>query len=414
MTRIVYLHQYFKTPSATGGTRSYEFARRLAAAGFDVHVVASDVAARSEQSGWRTEGVAGFTVHWVPIPYSNYMSFRRRIAAFAQFAARASVRSRALRGDVIFATSTPLTIIIPAWASMLLRRASLVFEVRDLWPEMPIAVGALRGRVAISLARWLERAAYRSAAEIIALSPGMKDGVTATGYPADRVTVIPNGADLELFATTDDSAHDWVAAHPELAERPTVVYAGTLGRVNKVGYLVEIAAKSETLNDTAFVVVGDGAERESIRRKAETAGVLGRNFFLYPPVAKAEVPSLLHASTICTSLFAPLPEMEANSANKFFDALAAGKPVAINYGGWHRTLLEESGAGFVMDPVSPARAAAQLDALVKDSEALARMAVNARGLAESEFSRDLLANRLKAVIERVSVQQASGRTRRRA
>jgi glycosyltransferase involved in cell wall biosynthesis len=129
--------------------------------------------------------------------------------------------------------------------------------------------------------------------------------------------------------------------------------------------------------------------------------VLDVTLRVLPPVRKREMPALLAAATVATSLFRPIPEMEANSANKFFDALAAGRPVAINYGGWHRELLTESGAGVAL-PHDARGAAEQLAAFLADGRGLARAGAAARGLAETRFDRDALAAEFASVLERVA------------
>ena len=161
------------------------------------------------------------------------MSYFARIKAFAKYALTAGLRARALRGDIVFATSTPLTVIIPAWVAKAFRRIPIVFEVRDLWPELPIAVGALRNPVMKWGAGVLERMAYRSSTQIVALSPGMKEGVVRTGIDERDVTVITNSSDLDLFDVAGNESNPWLAAHPELAERRLVVYCGTLGRIER-------------------------------------------------------------------------------------------------------------------------------------------------------------------------------------
>ena len=149
--RIVYMHQYFNTPAMHGGTRSYEMARRLVRSGHEVHMVTADSqgsGARGKNS-WSLTEEAGIHVHWLPVPYSNNMTYRARVKAFISFARYAGLRAVPLRPDVVFATSTPLTIALPAAYAAKRLRIPLVFEVRDLWPEMPIAVGALRNPLAI-------------------------------------------------------------------------------------------------------------------------------------------------------------------------------------------------------------------------------------------------------------------------
>lgn len=275
----------------------------------------------------------------------------------------------------------------------------MVFEVRDLWPELPIAIGALPNPLMRAAARRLERFAYRQSHHIVALSPGMKDGVVKTGFPEERVDVIPNSADLELFdpKTTDASA--FRAAHPEIGDAPLVVYAGTLGRINGVDYLPRIAAAAKELGARVrFVVAGRGQQEEQVRAGASELGVFNDNFFMLPPLPKRQVPNLLAAADLALSLFIDMKPMWANSANKFFDALASGTPVAINYGGWQADLLRETEAGIVMPPNDPDTAAAQIIEFISNREAVKCAGHAARQLAEDQFDRDQLADRLESVL----------------
>ena len=235
---MVYLHQYFNTPAMQGGTRSYEMARRLVAAGHEVHMVTSD----RERSGapYQTDE-AGINVTWIPVAYSNTMGALSRIRAFADFAWKSSRIAAKIDGDIVFATSTPLTIAIPGVYASKRRKIPMVFEVRDLWPEMPIAMSVLRDPVSKFLARKLERFAYRNSAHIVALSPGMKEGVVKQGYPESRVSVIPNGCDTEEFDVDPARGLAFRAQYDWLQDRPLVVYVGTIGAVNGVSYLADLA-----------------------------------------------------------------------------------------------------------------------------------------------------------------------------
>ena len=168
--RIIYLHQYFVLPSQPGGTRSYEMARRLASFGHQVHMVTSDHASAPGRSPrWEEREEAGIHVHRYPVPYSNAMSYSQRIRAFLQYASRSALRAAQLPGDVVFATSTPLTIALPGVYAARRQGIAMVFEVRDLWPDLPIAIGAITGRLPVTAARWLERFAYKNSAQIVAL-----------------------------------------------------------------------------------------------------------------------------------------------------------------------------------------------------------------------------------------------------
>lgn len=301
---------------------------------------------------------------------------------------------------MVFATSTPLTIAIPAiWAKKRLG-VPMVFEVRDLWPEMPIAIGALTSPPLKYLALRLERLAYANSDQIVCLSPGMCEGVAATGYPHARIHNIPNSCDISLFSVEESVGIGFRKSQDWLQDRPLVMYAGTLGHVNNVGYMVDLAKHFLELDaDVRFLVIGSGVEEEKVRTYALERGVYERNFYMMNGLPKNQMPALFSAATISVSMFLPLKEMESNSANKFFDTLAAGKPIAINYKGWQKSLIEEHNAGVVLPSDSTYDAAGVLHALLKDPEQLAEKGRNAFALAQSQFSRDVLANKLVSVLE---------------
>ena len=380
-----------------GGTRSYEMARRLVERGHQVTMVTSWREARDDR-GWFVTDEDGIAVHWLPVPYGNEMSYAQRIQAFFRFAVASARRAATIEADVVFATSTPLTIALPgAWAARR-RRRPMVFEVRDLWPEMPIAIGALRNPLAIWAARRLERFAYRNAARIVALSPGMAEGVVEAGYPQEQVSVIPNSCDLDLFSPDSEHGEPFRDAHPELGNGPIVLYAGALGRVNGVDYMAELAAAcAEQAPQAQFIVLGSGSEAEVVRARATELGVLGRNFHMYPQVAKAEVTSAFAAASVVCSWVVDIPETEKNSANKFFDGLAAGRAIAINHGGWQADLLRESDTGLALSR-NVTEAAHEIAQWLNDPNRLNSAGQRARALGEARFARDALAAELETVL----------------
>ncbi|MEE6283180.1 glycosyltransferase, partial [Georgenia sp. MJ170] len=190
------------------------------------------------------------------------------------------------------------------------------------------------------------------------------------------------------------SKHDW------LGDRPLALYCGTLGRVNDATYIVRLAAEALKVRpDYRFLVVGDGSERDSIMLAAESSGVLRRNFFMFERRSKDDLPDLYSAATVALSTVAPVEALWANSANKVFDALAAGKPVAINHLGWQADLLQASGAGVVLDPADMSSALARLSTLMDDPEQAERAGSQARRLATDRFARDIHGAQLADLLE---------------
>jgi glycosyltransferase involved in cell wall biosynthesis len=375
--RILYLHQFFITREGVGGTRSYEFARRFAARGHGVRMVTAG-------GGNRT--VEGIAVVGVRGGYSDYVSatavsYPRRMLAFARFAlAAAAAVLRGPRPDVIYATSPPLTMTLPALVAAVRWRAPLVFEVRDLWPEAPIQMGALRNPVARRLARALERFVYARSERVIALSPGIHDAIMATGVPQAKLALVPNAADLDLFAP-ERRGNDGF----------TVSYFGTMGEAND---LRAVLGAARLLHDARFVLMGDGKRRAELERDAPP-----NVEFPGPARTKDEVAALAALSNACLTLFKDVPVLATNSPNKLFDTFAAGRPAIVNMDGWMRQLVEDNDAGLYVR-AGDAHDLAEKVAWLRDHPAEAeRMGRNARELAEREFGRDQLAARALAVLE---------------
>jgi glycosyltransferase involved in cell wall biosynthesis len=396
--RILYLHQFFVTREGSGGTRSYEFARHLVRAGHEVVMVTA-----GSGSPYTVDGI---TVRPVRGGYGDYvkatsMAYPKRIASFLRFAVGATATVlREQAPDVVLATSPPLTMAFPAIAASRRHRAPLVFEVRDLWPEAPIQMGALSNPLAQRLARALEHAVYREAAQVVALSPGIREGVIAAGVSTGDVTLIPNASDLDLFSPSVDP--EGLRERLGLNGRFVCSYFGTMGEANDLSQVVEAAAVLAADGDdsVAFVLQGDGKRRPALEAEVQRRGL--RNVLLLPAGDKASAARLAAASDACMTIFKDVPILSTNSPNKLFDTFAAGRPAVVNTPGWQRDLVERHEAGVFARPGDPADLAAQVLRLRDDPEMAAAYGRNARRLAEGEFDRHLLGERLRAVLEDVA------------
>ena len=401
---ILYLHQYFVPLDGIGGTRSYEFAQRLVKAGHRVTMITSSSGFPPHYRFDKAVNLLdldGIRLKVLQVPYSNRFTYLMRIKSFFDFAIRSIIQTVQEDGvDLIFATSTPLTIALPGIVGKIRHKCPMVFEVRDLWPELPIAVGALKNPLLISIAKLLEKKAYQHSARVVALSTGMAQGIAAAGFPHEHIEIIPNCCDIDMFRVDASAGEKFLQAHPYLRGEQLVTYCGTIGIINGVDYFVKIAAEMRDKNPKIrFVIVGDGNRREAVISEAHRCGVWQTNLWLLPKMAKKDVPNLLSATTLATSFVIDLPQLWNNSANKFFDALAASRPIAINHQGWQADFLQSSGAGIVIPANDPKKAACVIDEFLRDKEKcnLARQA--ASHAAETVFNRDILAARLVALLE---------------
>lgn len=399
--RIAYVHQYFTTPEQGGGTRSYEFARRWVEAGHEVHMITASPSDAGIPGRWAPSSLEGIRIHAAQVPYSNRMGIGKRLGAFAAFASLASLRVRRLRPDVVFATSTPLTVAIPAKVGALRHGSPYVFEVRDQWPDVPIAMGYLGNPALRAAARRMELSAYAGAAHIVALAPGMKEDIVAKGVPREKVSVIPQGCDRHVFADpreVDPRAYPW-AATPYL-----FTYAGAIGEANGLEYVVDLAEVLRSLRPSATVVViGDGKQRSKLVAEAASRGVLGSQIHFLGPRSKGEVSRWFAGSAATLALFrGPRVLWKDAVQNKFFDSLAAGKPIANNHAGWQTQVAIEEGVGCAIDPSDAFLGARQLLAMVDDEEFMAAVPGNCRRLGEGRFNRDRQASEALAILERAA------------
>ncbi|HYF22793.1 MAG TPA: sugar transferase [Caulobacteraceae bacterium] len=403
--RVLYAHQYFGTPSGAGGTRSYEMARALVAAGHNVTMVCAS-AERSATGldgafvrGRREGQVDGIRVIEFALGYSNADPIAVRAWRFFVFALRAISVALSERYDLIFATSTPLTAALPGIAAKLLRGKPFVFEVRDLWPELPRAMG-MRNPLALGAMSALERAAYACADRVVALAPGIRDGVARTGYSRERIDLIPNGCDLELFDAAVQvrpadlfpgriGANDFVA-----------VFAGAHGKANGLDAAVAAARLLQERGraDVKLLLIGTGSEKARLVGEAEGLQTL----VFADSVPKSKLAGLLRGADMGLQLLANVPAFyDGTSPNKFFDYLAAGRPVLINYPGWLARTVAEEGAGWAVPPGDAEAFAEALIAAADDRNEARRSGQAARALAENRFARADLAAALVRALEGV-------------
>ncbi len=402
--RILYVHQFFATrESSLGLIRSYEFARRWVEQGHEVTMITSSSRLPESYSErlFCDGEIDGIRIRSVRVGYSNYMGYARRMLSFATFMLGATwLAATAGKHDVVFATSTPLTVGIPGWAASALTRTPFVFEVRDLWPEAAIQMGAIERTGLIGrVAKGLERFLYRHAREVVALSPGMVDGVVAEGKDPARVHMAPNSSDLDLFWPGEKDAE--LTERYGLGDRFVVGYAGAIGPSNDVEGNVPEAARllhERGRDDIVFLIAGDGKSLPTVRERTEGLP----NVVIAGSMPKAEVPRFTRTADALMVLFADKPILATNSPNKFFDGLATGRPMIVNSAGWTKDLVQDNECGMYFPAGDGAALADAVERLADDADLRARMGVNARALAEREFARDILAARVFSVLEKAT------------
>ncbi len=393
--RVLYFHQHFSTPQGSAGTRSYEMAQALIRRGHAVTMVCGSYAQGATglnsvfDKGVRRGEVNGIDVIEFDLGYGNHMGFVQRAGVFLKFAfgsVRIVLREPA---DVVFATTTPLTAGIPGIFARWFRRKPFVFEVRDLWPELPKAMGVITNPIVLGLMSILEWVSYHSANRLVGLSPGIVDGIASRGVDRSRIELVPNGCDLGLFS---EGAASW---RPEgvNADQLLAIFAGTHGPANGLDAVLNAAVelKKRGRDDIRIALVGDGRDKVSLQAFADDEDL--DNVLFLDPIPKTELTGLMAGADMGLQILRNVPAFYyGTSPNKFFDYISAGLPVLNNYPGWLAELITKNDCGYSVEPDNAVAFADALIAAADNREALITKSKNARKLAEERFAREMLSN----------------------
>lgn len=401
--RILYLHQYYCPVGGSGNTRSRDFSRYWTLAGHSVTVITSfahfpkDLTQGVDFREVKVFDFEGVNVHAIHIPYSHFDGFPKRVKSFLRFywASKKYLQGH-FKGedfDIIYASSTPPTIgelgrkLSAQW------QIPFVFETVDVWPDVPIGMEILRNK---ALGNWIQRRVnriYDSAAHIVSLSEGMAEQVLSHGDWKDKISVIHNGTDIAQFASIANSGRGEVLHF---------AYTGTIGKANGLDHLVHAVKGLEDQGFSGFrvTVLGNGNDAERVKALAQKLAVKSITFL--PTIPHTEIPAFLSSVDVGIVCFANYAVLEANSANKFFDYLAAGIPVMINYGGWQLPYIQENGAGLASERGDDAGFGRAMMAFVAMGNAqLDQMRLAARKVASTYFDRKELAAKVVGIFEKI-------------
>lgn len=390
---ILYIHQYFVTPQEPGGTRSYWLAQELIKNGHKVTMLTSS---SKFSEDIKVVNIDGIEVVYIKEDYDQNMSVSRRLKAFLKFMYKSSVVGWKQKDiDLVIATSTPLTIGIPALILKWFKKKPFVFEVRDLWPEVPIQMGAIKNSWTIKTTRLLEKTIYKNASRVIALSPGMQDGVVKY-IPKEKTSMIPNMAKMDEF---------WPRGKNEqLMEKLglkkdsfKIVHFGSLGLANGAHSIIESAKLLKDREDIEFLFVGGGSTEQDLVDEVEKNNLKNVKFLGKFPMT--DVSEIVNFSDVSMISFLDIPILYTNSPNKLFDSLSAGKPIIVNSAGWTKDIAEKYHCGYYVNPNRPEELVQKVLHLKDNPELVNSMGQNARKLAETVYDKSILCKKFVEVIE---------------
>ena len=402
--KVLYLHQYFTLPTQAGGTRSYEMAQQLIAHGHEVTMVCGlegnakiDIPQTDNKNICRGV-VDGIDVIQISVPYSNNMGMAARAKAFVSFAWQSTKYALKEDYDVLFATSTPLTAGIPGIVMKLFRRKKFIFEVRDLWPELPKALG-MTNPFWIGCMSILEWLSYHLADGCIGLSPGICEGIKKRSQKNKPVEMVPNGCDLDIFKPSlrEELKLDGIVPSDKVA-----IFTGAHGIANGLDAVLDAAkvVKDMGRKDIKFAFIGKGGVKDHLMERVKNEGI--DNCLFFAPIPKLQLAKVVASATVGMMVLKNVPAFYyGTSPNKFFDYIASGLPILNNYPGWLAGMISENKMGEVVEPDSAKAFAEALVRMVDNPAAREEYSKNARAFAEREFDREKLGNRFVNFFEKV-------------
>lgn len=390
---ILYIHQYFLTPQEPGGTRSYWLAQELIKNGHQVTMLTSS---SKFEEDVKELSVDGIHVIYLKEGYDQNMSIARRLKAFVSFMYKSSKIGMQQQGlDLVIATSTPLTVGIPALVLKWFKKVPYIFEVRDLWPEVPIQMGAIKNKLIITATRFLEKTIYKNANHVIALSPGMQDGVVKY-IPRENTTMISNMAKMDEFWPREKNVNMMLSLGLGI-DTFKVIHFGSLGLANGTHTIIETAKLMKDIDDVEFLFVGGGSTELELIQEVKNSQLTNVKFLGKFPMK--EVSEIVNFSDVSIISFLDLPILYTNSPNKLFDSLSAGKPIIVNSGGWTKNIAEKFKCGYYVNPQNPQELKDKVLLLKSNPDLVQRMGVNSRHLAERKYDKSILCKEFVGVIE---------------
>lgn len=353
------LNHYAISPDMPGITRHYDLGRELVKNGYSVTIIASgfDHISKkfikiSRNQLFKLEDLQNVKFIWVrTIPY--YGNDWRRILNMISYAVQSlQVAKLVDRPDIVIGSSMHPFAVIAGWWLAKKYRARFFFEVRDLWPQTAIDMGAMKPTSiqARCLYAW-EKFMYKRADKIIVIPPRSVDYIGRYGIDAKKVLWIPNGVDLDRFDEIDPLiCESAITNEAQYKGKFKVIYAGAHGPANGLDVVLN-AAKIVGSSDIHFFLIGDGPEKKRLIEKVSQESLINVTFM--EPVAKSQIPSLLRQADLLLHCLKPFDALKYGmSPNKLYDYLASGKPIIVSAFD-PDNIVEKAHAGIMVEPGNP-------------------------------------------------------------
>ncbi len=406
--RILYVSQYFPPEAGATQTRSYEMARNLVQLGHQVTMIAEIpnhpsgiIPADYRGKIFERADLDGIEVIRVWVKASPIKDFRRRMSFYLSFTLTSSLAGIFLARrtfDLVYVTSPPLFVGLTGIFLRQVRRIPLVLEIRDLWPEAAVALGELSNPTFIRWAERLEQACYQHAKQIVGVTQGILQRLLERGIAPQKLTLIPNGANTELFKY-NPAGRKRIRGQLELDDKFVAIYAGIHGLAQGLATILETAHSLQDHPEIHFLFIGDGPKKAELLSMAKRLALTNVTFL--PEQPRQQIPDYLSAADVALIPLRKLDLFTGALPSKLFDAWACQRPVLLSVAGEARQVMETCGGGLFVQPEDPEAWRENILYLQQNPALRESMGNNGRLFTERHYSRKHLAQQLAQLLEKI-------------
>lgn len=405
--RILFLSHYFPPEVNAPASRTYEHAKRWAKEpNIQVTVITNHpnhpngILYQGYKNRWMTrEEKDGINVCRVKTFLAPNAKFTRRTLNYLFFmVVSVIVATRLPKPDVVVATSPQFFCAVAGYVVSRIKGTPFIFELRDIWPESIVTVGAMRPSLPIRLLEKLELFLYRKSTRVIALTDAFKENLISRGIPSSKIDVIKNGVDLSFFSPR--------GVRPEIlrelgAEGKFVAsYIGTVGMAHAIDRIVEVADRLRNFPEIFFLIVGEGAEKKRIRSLVMSKGL--SNIKVLNGVSKEQVRDYYALTDLYLVTLRDTKLFRTVIPSKIFEAMAMARPILCAVDGECRKIVEEAGSGICAEPENVKQMTETILQLWSEKDILGKMGKNGRVFVERYFNRDELARNYLGLLREVT------------
>ena len=407
---VLFLSNYFPPEVNALANRTAEHAREWVADGGEVEVVAGPPHFPEGRvyEGYRNRLTRdewhGVPVLRIPMYVAANEGFVRRTLSYLSYMISAAWYAKRTRVDpeVVVASSPQFFAGLAGWLVSRRLRRPFVLEIRDLWPESIVQVGAMRRGALIRLLERLETFLYRTADHVVVVSPAFRSHIEARGVPSERITVLPNGVDPEWFEPVPRAEVEALRAELGLGGKFVASYLGTVGMAHGVEIMLEAARKCDD-PDVVFLVVGAGAEWGRLREAADSGGL--PSFRVLPKQPRDRIRFFYALSDVSIVHLKDRPAFRKVIPSKMFESMAMRRPIVLGVRGQAEEILEEAGAGIVVEPENPDELLAAVLRLKADPALRDRLGAAGADHVRENYARPVIARRYWELLQSVAASR---------